>query len=74
MIPQYDGKYDESCTLDLSCLFSPNWLNYEVINTYLELFNSYDSKVFTFYTYFYTKFSESGFEGVKNYYRRYDLF
>ena len=60
-------------TLNLTCLFSPNWLYDDVIDSYLKLFSSYDSEVFTFTTYFYNTFSESGFEGVKNYYRRYDL-
>ena len=64
---------DEMVTLNLTCLFSPNWLYDDVIDSYLKLFSSYDSEVFTFTTYFYNTFSESGFEGVKNYYRRYDL-
>ena len=64
---------DEMVTLNLTCLFSPNWVYDDVIDSYLKLFSSYDSEVFTFTTYFYNTFSESGFEGVKNYYRRYDL-
>ena len=69
---------DENCdgdqTLDLTCLFSPNWLNDEVINQYLKLLNSVDNEVFIFTTYFYNSFSTHGFETVQNYYRKYNLF
>ena len=68
-----DNNSEASAPLDLSCLFSPNWLNDEVIDNYLELLQNFDSDVFMFKTYFYQKFAVESFEGVKNYYRRYDF-
>ena len=39
----------------------------------MELLQNFDSDVFIFKTYFYQKFAVESFEGVKNYYRRYDF-
>ena len=69
-----DENHEGHNTLDLACLFSPNWLNDEVINQYMKLLNSVDNEVFMFTTYFYNTFSTRGFEAVQNYYRRYNLF
>ena len=69
-----DQNNEEHHTLNLSCLFSPNWLNDEVIDEYMKLLNLVDNEVFMFTTYFYNTFSTGGFEAVKNYYRRYNLF
>ena len=55
-------------------LFFPNLLNDEVIDEYMKRLNSVDNEVFMFTTYFYNTFSTGGFEAVKNYYRRYNLF
>ena len=65
---------EETATLNLSCLYSPNWLNDEVINLYMKLLGSANSEVFMFTTFFYNKFSESGFQGVQDFFRQYDLF
>ena len=46
--------------IDLSCLMSPNWLNDNVINTYLELLRKKDESVFMFSTYFHTSFRDGG--------------
>ena len=59
--------------VDLTCLFSPNWLDDEVINKYLKLLNSKDSGVFMYSTFFHTAFTEGGFERVERYYRSYDV-
>ena len=69
-----DENHEGHNTLDLACLFSPNWLNDEVINQYMKLLNSVDNEVFMFTTYFYNTFSTRGFEAVENYYRRYNIF
>jgi hypothetical protein len=61
-----------SNTINLNCLYSPNWLNDEVIDNYLKLLNTVDDSVFIYSTYFHQAFSEGGFEKVENYYRRYD--
>ena len=65
---------EETATLNLSCLYSPNWLNDEVINLYMKLLGSINSEVFMFTTFFHNKFSESGFQGVQDFFRQYDLF
>ena len=70
---EYENR-DKDQTLNLDCLFSPNWLDDEVINQYLKLLSSVDNEVFIFTTYFYNTFSTRGFEAVKNHYRRYNLF
>ena len=59
--------------IDLSCLLSPNWLNDNVINTYLELLKKRDESIFMFSTFFHTSFQDGGFEKVQNYYRRHDI-
>ena len=59
-----DNISEESTPLNLSCLFSPNWLNDEIIDNYRDLLHSFDSEVFMFTTYFYQKFAEESFEGV----------
>ena len=59
--------------IDLSCLLSPNWLNDNVINTYLELLKKRDESIFMFSTFFHTSFEDGGFEKVQNYYRRHDI-
>ena len=64
---------EHSSNINLSCLFSPNWLNDEVIDNYLNLLKTIDDRNFMFTTYFYKTFSQRGFEGVKNYYQRFDL-
>merc|ERR1712179_541519 len=35
-------------SIDLTCLYSPNWLNDEVINTYLKLLNNHNNDVFMY--------------------------
>ena len=64
---------DISKNLDLSCLNTPNWLNDEVINTYLELLRKENPNVFMFTTFFFVAFSQKGFSGVRNYYRKHDI-
>ena len=59
---------------NLTCLFSPNWLNDEVIDLYFKLLNTVDNNVFIFTTYFMQCFIQRGFAGVQNYYRRKNLF
>ena len=58
---------------DLTCLNPPNWLNDEVINNYLTLLRKQNRDVFSYTTYFYVAFSQKGFDGVRNYYRKYDI-
>ena len=58
---------------DLSCLNSPNWLNDEVINNYLQLLKKENQSVFMFTTFFFTAFQRKGFNGVMNYYRSYNI-
>jgi len=60
-------------SIDLTCLYSPNWLNDEVINTYLKLLNNHNNDVFMYETQFHEAFIEGGFERVQNYYRRQDV-
>ena len=43
-----DNIFEESPQLNLSCLFSPNWLNDEIIDHYLELLQNIDGEVFIF--------------------------
>lgn len=56
--------------INLSCLYSPNWLNDEVINEYLKLVNKLNNEVFIYETTFHEAFSSDGFSRVENYYRR----
>ena len=64
---------DSQAGINLTCLFSPNWLNDEVIDEYLKLLNKQTNRIFAYTTYFYQSFAEGGFEKVKNYYRRCDV-
>ena len=59
--------------VDLTCLFSPNWLDDLVINAYLKLLNAQFSHSYMYSTYFHQAFTEGGFERVENYYRRDDV-
>ena len=59
--------------IDLTCLFSPNWLNDEVINEYLKLLSKQTTSLFAYSTFFYQSFAAGGFERVKDYYRRCDV-
>ena len=43
-----ERESDFQTDIDLTCLFSPNWLNDEVINTYLKLLNRHNSKIFMY--------------------------
>ena len=61
---------EKQSKIDLTCLFSPNWLNDEVINKYLQMLNKHNSNIFIYDTTFHTAFVEGGFERVQNYYRR----
>ena len=63
---------DEPKQINLRCLFSPNWLNDEVINGYLELLGAVDDNVFVYTTYFHQAFLKDGFERVKTYYQKYN--
>ena len=65
-----ERESENQSDIDLTCLFSPNWLNDEVINTYLKLLNRHNSKVFMFESQFHEAFLEGGFERVQNYYQR----
>jgi len=56
--------------INLSCLYSPNWLNDEVINEYLKLVNKLNERIFIYETQFHEAFSSDGFSRVENYYRR----
>merc|ERR1711888_212551 len=62
-----ERESENQSDIDLTCLFSPNWLNDEVINTYLKLLNRHNSKVFMFESQFHEAFLEGGFERVQNY-------
>ena len=60
--------------MDLSCLFSPNWLNDEVINFYLDILRKHDDTVFMYSSLFHSAFMDYGFQRVGMWYRRkYDL-
>ena len=61
---------NNSSNINLSCLYSPNWLNDEVINEYLKLVNKLNNEVFIYETQFHEAFSSDGFSRVENYYRR----
>ena len=65
-----EGESESQTNVDLTCLFSPNWLNDEVINIYLKLLNKHNSNVFMYETQFHSAFLEGGFERVQNYYQR----
>ena len=65
-----ETEYDYQTDINLTCLFSPNWLNDEVINTYLKLLSRHNSNIFMYESQFHTAFLEGGFERVQNYYRR----
>ena len=71
--PKEEDEMDTVSQDDLTCLFSPNWLNDEVIDNYLKLLNKQDNSIFMYTTYFHQAFSDGGFERVKNYYRKYDV-
>ena len=58
---------------NLSFVNTPNWLNDEVINNYLQLLNKENQNIFMFTTFFFTAFLRKGFNGVCNYYRKYDI-
>ena len=58
---------------NLSCVNTPNWLNDEVINNYLQLLKKENQNIFMFTTFFFTAFLRKGFNGVCNYYRKYDI-
>lgn len=65
---------------DLKTLRSPNWLNDEVINFYFELIcqrskqNSFYPSIHIFNTFFYSKLKSSGYELVKRWTRKVDIF
>ena len=65
---------------DLRTLQSPNWLNDEIINFYYELLaersakNSNYPRLYVFNTFFYSKVQANGYESVKRWTRRVDLF
>ena len=59
--------------VDLTCLFSPNWLDDLVINAYLKLLNAQFGHSYMYSTYFHQAFTDGGFERVENYYRRDDV-
>ena len=69
--PEMDSE--SQAEVDLTCLFSPNWLNDEVIDAYLKVLNTQFSHYYMYTTYFHQAFTEGGFERVKNYYRRDDV-
>ena len=73
LIEDETKESNTSTDIDLSCLLSPNWLNDNVINTYLEILRKEDESVFMFSTIFHTSFRDGGFEKVKNYYRRHNI-
>ena len=73
LIEDETEESNTSTDIDLSCLLSPNWLNDNVINTYLEILRKEDESVFMFSTIFHTSFRDGGFEKVKNYYRRHNI-
>ena len=60
--------------INLRCLFSPNWLDDNVINSYLELLRTVDDNVFWYTTYFHEAFLQDGFERVKTYNQKYTHF
>ena len=67
---EHTKSEERSENINLSCLFSPNWLNDEVIDKYLELLSKIDGTIFMYTTYFHQAFSSGGFSKVENYYRR----
>lgn len=65
---------------DLKTLRPPNWLNDEVINFYFELIsqrsnqNTTYPRLHIFNTFFYSKLKSSGYESVKRWTRKVDIF
>lgn len=65
---------------DLRTLRSPHWLNDEVINFYFELLaersrkNSNYPSLYVFNTFFYPKLQSNGYESIKRWTRKVDLF
>lgn len=65
---------------DLNTLRSPNWLNDEVINFYFELLcqrskeNSNYPRLHIFNTFFYPKLKGGGYESIKRWTRKVDIF
>ena len=73
-VTKIEKKVDISKTVpDLSCLDSPNWLNDEIINEYLQLLQKENGNVFVFTTFFFVAFQQKGFDGVRNYYRKHNI-
>ena len=66
-------KENHATGVDLSCLYTPNWLNDEIINDYLALLKKEDESIFVFSTFFYTAFKEHGFDRVATYYRKHNI-
>ena len=69
VIEDEDVICEDLKSFDLATLELQNWLNDEVINSYLKLLNTLDNNVFMLSTYFHTSFREGGFRRVKNYYK-----
>ena len=63
----------QTSAINLSSLISPNWLDDEVMNKYLELLSNFNKEIFAFSTFFYVAFKQGGFRRVKNWYKNHDI-
>ena len=56
--------------LDMKCLFSPNWLTAELIDSYMKLLQKLDSDIFIFETVFYKTFEQTSYETLSTSFKK----
>ncbi|XP_065884261.1 sentrin-specific protease 1-like [Dysidea avara] len=60
--------------MDMQTLLGVNWLNDQIVNFYFKLIASLESSVYATASFFYTKLTVSGYEGVRRWTNQVDLF